>query len=202
MQARNVIGDKGLEILGHNCKKLKRLRVERGSDEQDLEDEGGLVTQCGLMALAQGCLDLEYVAVYVSDITNAALDCFGTYSKNLFDFRLVLLDREHPVPDLPLDNGVRALLRGCEKLRRFALYLRSGGLTDVGLGYIGQYSQNVRWMLLGRVGQSDSGLIELSKGCLSLNKLEIRDCWFSECAVAHAVLNLTSLKYLWVQSWL
>ena len=35
---------------------------------------------------------------------------------------------------------MRALLRGCDKLRRFALYLRRGGLTDVGLGYIGQYS--------------------------------------------------------------
>ncbi|KAE8695578.1 Coronatine-insensitive protein 1 [Hibiscus syriacus] len=137
-------------------------------------DEEGAVSHRGLSALAQGCLELEYIAIYVSDITNASLESIGTYSKNLCDFRLVLLDREERITDLPLDNGVRALLRGCEKLRRFALYLRPGGLTDVGLGYIGRYSPNVRWMLLGYVGGSDTGLLEFSKGCPSLQKLEMR----------------------------
>ena len=72
-QTRNVIGDRGLEVLARHCKKLKRLRIERGADEQGLEDEEGLVSQRGLIALAQGCLELEYLAVYVSDITNASL---------------------------------------------------------------------------------------------------------------------------------
>jgi len=102
---------------------------------------------------------------------------------------------------LPLDNGVRALLRGCEKLRRFALYLRPGALTDVGLGYVGQYSQNIRWMLLGSVGESDAGLLEFSRGCPSLQKLEMRCCCFSEGALAAAVMQLTSLRYLWVQGY-
>lgn len=132
-----------------------------------MEDEGGLVSHRGLIALAQGCLDLEYVAVYVSDITNTCFEYIGTYLKNLSDFRLVLLDREETIADLPLDNGVRALLQGCHKLRRFALYLRPGGLTDVGLSYIGRYSPNVRWMLLGSVGQSNEGLLEFSRGCPS-----------------------------------
>jgi len=36
---------------------------------------------------------------------------------------------------------VRNLLRGCTKHREFALYLEvDGGLTDVGLDYIGQNS--------------------------------------------------------------
>lgn len=201
-QTRNVIGDRGLEVLARHCKKLKRLRIERGADEQGLEDEEGLVSQRGLIALAQGCLELEYLAVYVSDITNASLECIGTYSKNLSDFRLVLLDREVRITDLPLDNGVQALLRGCsEKLKRFALYLRPGGLTDVGLGYIGRYSPNVRWMLLGYVGESDAGLVEFSRGCPSLQKLEVRGCCFSEQALAESVLNLTSLRYLWVQGY-
>ena len=200
-QTRNVIGDRGLEVLARSCKRLKRLRIERGADEPGMEDEEGVVSQRGLMALAQGCLELEYMAVYVSDITNASLEYIGTYSKNLCDFRLVLLDQEERITDLPLDNGVRALLRGCEKLRRFALYLRPGGLTDVGLRYIGQYSPKVRWMLLGCVGESDAGLLEFSRGCPSLQKLEMRDCRFSERALAVSVMQLTSLRYLWVQGY-
>ncbi|KAJ0103646.1 hypothetical protein Patl1_06532 [Pistacia atlantica] len=202
LETRNVIGDRGLEVLAQNCKKLKRLRIERGADDDaEMEDEEGLVSQRGLTHLAQGCLELEYLAVYVSDITNASLVCIGAHLKNLCDFRLVLLDREDKIADLPLDNGVQALLRGCEKLRRFALYLRQGGLTDVGLSYIGQYSLNVRWMLLGCVGESDAGLIEFSKGCPNLQKLEMRGCSFSEGALAIAVMQLTSLRYLWVQGY-
>ncbi|XP_043699304.1 coronatine-insensitive protein 1-like [Telopea speciosissima] len=201
LEARNVIGDRGLEVLAQSCKKLKRLRIERGDDEQGMEDEQGQVSQRGLSALAQGCIELEYLAVYVSDINNASLESFGTYCKNLTDFRLVLLEHAERITDLPLDNGVRALLRGCEKLRRFALYLRAGGLTNVGLGYIGQYSQNVRWMLLGFVGESDGGLLELSRGCPNLQKLEMRGCCFSERALALAVMQLTSLRYLWVQGY-
>lgn len=190
-----------MEVLAQSCKRLKRLRIERGDDEQGMEDEDGVVSQRGLIALAQGCLELEYLAVYVSDITNSSLECIGTYSKNLCDFRLVLLDREERITDLPLDNGVRSLLRGCGKLRRFALYLRPGGLTDIGLGYIGRYSQNIRWMLLGYVGGSDAGLLEFSRGCPSLQKLEMRGCCFSEHALASAVMQLTSLRYLWVQGY-
>ncbi|CAN1173842.1 Coronatine-insensitive protein 1 [Linum perenne] len=201
LETRNVIGDRGLEVLARSCKKLKRLRIERGADDQGPEDEGGVVTQRGVIALAQGCLELEYMAIYVSDISNAALEHIGTYSKNLNDFRLVLLDREERIADLPLDNGIRALLSGCDKLRRFALYLRQGGLTDLGMSYIGQYSQNVRWMLLGYVGNSDEGLLALSRGCPSLQKLEMRGCCFSESALARAALQLNSLRYLWVQGY-
>ncbi|CAI0443517.1 unnamed protein product [Linum tenue] len=201
LETRNVIGDRGLEVLARSCKKLKRLRIERGADDQGPEDEEGVVSQRGLIALSQGCLELEYLAVYVSDISNEALESLGTYSKNLNDFRLVLLDREERIADLPLDNGVRALLRGCDKLRRFGLYLRQGGLTDLGMSYVGQYSTNVTWMLLGYVGNSDEGLLAFSRGCPSLQKLEMRGCCFSEGALARAVLQLGSLRYLWVQGY-
>ncbi|XP_076948499.1 coronatine-insensitive protein 1-like [Bidens hawaiensis] len=201
LETRNVIGDRGLEVLARSCKKTKRLRIERGADEQELEDEEGVVSQRGLTAIAEGCLELEYIAVYVSDITNAALESMGMSLKNLCDFRLVLLDKEEVITDLPLDNGIRSLLSGCTKLRRFALYLRPGGLTDVGLTYIGQHSQNIRWMLLGYLGESDSGLLGFSRGCPSLQKLEVRGCCFSENALALAVLQLRSLRYLWVQGY-
>lgn len=143
------------------------------------------------------------MAVYVTDVTNASLEAIGTHLKNLTDFRLVVLEGEEPLSDLPLDNGVRALLNGCNKLRRFALYLRpEGGLTDVGLSYIGQYGQNIRWMLLGYAGESDAGLLEFSRGCPNLQKLEIRGCHFSERALALAAMQLTSLRYLWVQGFI
>ncbi|XP_073009839.1 coronatine-insensitive protein homolog 1a-like isoform X1 [Typha latifolia] len=201
LEVRNVIGDRGLEVVAETCKKLQRLRIERGDDEPGLQDEQGRVSQVGLSALALGCPELEYIAVYVSDITNSALESIGTYSKNLCDFRLVLLDREERVTDLPLDNGVRALLRGCTKLQRFALYLRPGGLSDVGLSYLGDYSNNIRYMLLGNVGESDLGLMHFARGCKNLQKLELRSCCFSEHALALAALKLPSLRYLWVQGY-
>ncbi|MED6173011.1 Coronatine-insensitive protein 1 [Stylosanthes scabra] len=195
LESRNVIGDKGLEVLARCCKRLKRLRIERDSDEV-----GTSVTHKGLIALSEGCPELEYMAVYVSDMTNACLEHIGTHSRNLYDFRLVLLDNREKITDLPLDNGVKALLMGCDKLVRFALYLRPGGLTDKGLGYIGQYSQNLRYMLLGYLGESDAGLLEFSKGCPNLQKLEMRGCYhFSERAIAVAATRLASLRYLWVQ---
>uniref|UniRef100_A0A1D1XD13 Coronatine-insensitive protein 1 n=1 Tax=Anthurium amnicola TaxID=1678845 RepID=A0A1D1XD13_9ARAE len=199
LEVRNVIGDRGLEVVAQRCTKLRRLRIERGEDEY--EDEQGMVSHRGLSAVAQGCLELEYIAVYVSDITNAALESMGRFGKNLRDFRLVLLDREERITDLPLDNGVRALLQGCTKLQRFALYLRQGGLTDVGLHYIGEHSRNIRYMLLGYVGESDGGLLDFSRGCPDLQKLELRGCCFSERALAQAVLQLTSLRYVWVQGY-
>ncbi|KAL1809004.1 hypothetical protein ACET3Z_025994 [Daucus carota] len=201
LETRNVIGDRGLGVLANFCKKLRRLRIERGADEQEMEDVEGIVSHTGLISLAEGCPELEYLAVYVTDITNGSLECMGRHLKNLCDFRLVLLEQQENIADLPLDNGVRALLRGCHKLKRFALYLRPGGLTDRGLGFVGQYSQNVRWMLLGYVGESDAGILALSKGCPNLQRLEMRGCCFSESALATAVLQLASLRYLWVQGY-
>ncbi|KAH9317391.1 hypothetical protein KI387_019160 [Taxus chinensis] len=201
LEVRNVIGDKGLEVVANNCKKLKRLRVERGADEPTLEDEQGWISHKGISFVAQGCPLLEYIAVYVSDICNSTLKTVGEYCKNLKDFRLVLLDKEEQITDLPLDNGVKALLQGCEKLNRFAFYVRPGALTDIGLSYIGKYSTNVRWMLLGFAGETDLGILEFSKGCPKLERLEVRGCFFSEAALASAVLNLKSLKYIWVQGY-
>lgn len=201
LEVRNVIGDSGLEIVAQSCKKLRRLRIERGADDQDMEDEHGIVSQRGLIALAQGCPELEYIAAYVTDITNECLECMGRCWTKLCDFRIVLLERQESVSDLPLDNGVRALLSGCQGLKRFALYLRPGGLTDVGLSYIGKYSPNVQWILLGPAGESDKGLMELCQGCPNLQKLEMRGCCFSERALAIVTKQLRSLRYLWVQGY-
>ncbi|KAF6996146.1 hypothetical protein CFC21_012520 [Triticum aestivum] len=201
LAVRNVIGDRGLGVVGDTCKKLQRLRVERGEDDPGMQEEEGGVSQVGLTAIAVGCRELENIAAYVSDITNGALESIGTFCKNLHDFRLVLLDKQETITDLPLDNGARALLRGCTKLRRFALYLRPGGLSDVGLGYIGQHSGTIQYMLLGNVGQTDGGLISFAAGCRNLRKLELRSCCFSERALALAIRQMPSLRYVWVQGY-
>ncbi|GJN14566.1 hypothetical protein PR202_gb01409 [Eleusine coracana subsp. coracana] len=201
LAVRNVIGDRGLGVVADTCKKLQRLRIERGDDDPGLQEEQGGVSQVGLTAIAVGCRELEYIAAYVSDITNGALESIGTFCKKLYDFRLVLLDREERITELPLDNGVRALLRGCPKLGRFALYLRPGGLSDVGLEYIGQCSGNIQYMLLGNVGETDDGLIRFALACSNLRKLELRSCCFSERALALAMLHMRSLRYVWVQGY-
>lgn len=193
--ARIVIGDRGLEVLSQFCKRMKRVKFERGDENEEAE---GVISHRGLIALSRGCIELEHLSLYVSDITNASLKCVGTYLKNLQNFRLVLIEKQGKFADFPLDNGVRSLLMGCQKLRRFALCLQPGGLTDVGLSYIGRYSPRVRWMLLHYIGESDKGILEFSKGCPSLRKLEMLACCFSERALAVAVLQLTSLRYLWL----
>ena len=44
-----------MEVLGSCCRKIKWLRIERGADEQEMEDEEGVVSQKGLTAIAQDC---------------------------------------------------------------------------------------------------------------------------------------------------
>ncbi|KAL4188422.1 hypothetical protein AMTRI_Chr08g160030 [Amborella trichopoda] len=134
LEVRNVISDRRLEVVAQHWNGSQR----------------------GVSALAEGCPELEYLAVYVSDIANAALN------------RLPLFGQKERITDLPLDNGVRALLRGCQKLRSFAFY---------------------------------AGILEFSRGCPVLQKLELRRCCFSESALAEAIINLASLRYLWVQGY-
>jgi len=44
---RNVIGDRRSEVVAYRCKRLRRLRIERGKDEQGMEDEQGTVSHIG-----------------------------------------------------------------------------------------------------------------------------------------------------------
>ncbi|GKC05625.1 hypothetical protein Tco_0997235, partial [Tanacetum coccineum] len=167
LRTNDVCGDMGLRVIGQVCKKLRKLT------------RYGRVTRMGLIALVQGCTSLEYL-----DISNEAIECVGTHLKNLRDFRTDLFKKDG-ITDLPLDNGIRAMLTGCSKLRRLQIRLCHGGLTDVGLGYIGKYGYNLRCLFLsGCTGESDAGLLELSKGCPKLRKLNLEDCPFSKQAVA------------------
>lgn len=197
LEVFNAIGDEGLEVIANNCKNLRRLRVERG----DRDVQQGFVTQKGLISVALSCHHLEYVAAYVSDINNAALVTIASNCPNLKDFRLVLLDEENDISDVPLDEGVKILMQKCHYIHRFALYLRRGLLTDRGMKDIGVYGQNLRWALFGLLGETDMGLSLFADGCRNLERLEIRDCVFTEAGIAASVLKMESLKYVWVQGY-
>ncbi|GJS72840.1 retrovirus-related pol polyprotein from transposon TNT 1-94 [Tanacetum coccineum] len=76
-----------------------------------------------------------------------------------------------------------------------------GGLTYMGLGYIGKYGHNLRHLSLSYAGESDAGLLELSKGCPKLRKLKLKGCPFSDQAIVTFVFNINhSLRYIRVTS--
>ncbi|GKC98025.1 leucine-rich repeat, cysteine-containing subtype protein [Tanacetum coccineum] len=158
LSTQDVCGDRGLEVIGMFCKKLRKLTYY------------GTVTHMGLIALAKGCTKLEYLKVWLEDISNEALECVGTHLKNLRDFHIsdLFTGKEDNMTDFPLENGVRAMLMGCRKLERLDITLLHGGLTDVGLEYIGKYGANLRSLSLTHIGESDAGLVKLSKGCPKL----------------------------------
>nr|GEX30286.1 hypothetical protein [Tanacetum cinerariifolium] len=167
LSTNDVCGDMGLRVIGQVCKKLRKLI------------HLGRVTHMGLIALVQGCTNLEFLDVSLSNISNEAIEYVGTHLKNLGDFSMALSKKAgNSITDLPLDNGIRAMLKGCIKLKRLTLSLCDEELTDVGLGYIE----------------------ELSKGCQKLRKLYLWDCPFSKQAVATFVFNIHSLRYVWVEN--
>ncbi|GJZ09287.1 ACT domain-containing protein [Tanacetum coccineum] len=109
-------------------------------------------------------------------ISNEVMECIGTHLKNLRDLRMDLVK---DCMDLPLDNGIRAMLTGTSHQYGIALSLRSSsGRTRLS------------------IGESDAGLVELSKGCPKLRKLKLKNCPFSEQAVTTLLYNICSLRYL------
>ncbi|GKD51251.1 leucine-rich repeat, cysteine-containing subtype protein [Tanacetum coccineum] len=100
----------------------------------------------------------------------------------------------------PLDNGIQAMLMDCNQLESLDISMWHGGLTDVGLEYIGKYGHNLRFLSLTRTGKFDAGLAKLSEGCPKLKKLKLIDCPFSKQAVTSFVFNMPSLRYVWLHS--
>ncbi|GJZ09027.1 leucine-rich repeat, cysteine-containing subtype protein [Tanacetum coccineum] len=153
-------GDMGMQVIGLFCKKLRKFT------------HAGCVTHMGLIALALGCHNLEYINVSsLRNISNEAMECIGTNLKNLRHFSVKKFRT-----DIPLENGIRAMLTGCNKLERLDISFRLGGLTDVGLGYIGKYGHNLKYLSLECLeGLTDAGLVEFSKGCPQLRTLRLND---------------------------
>ncbi|GKE12592.1 leucine-rich repeat, cysteine-containing subtype protein [Tanacetum coccineum] len=155
LSTNDVCGDRGLQVIGKFCKRLRKL-----------SHYGGM-THVGLISVAKGCTNLESLDVILRDISNEALECVGTHLKNLRDFRMHF-SKEDGTTYPPLDNGIMAMLLGYRKLERLDIRLshgcRHGGLMDVGLEYIGKYGANLRSLSLTRMGNSNVGLVMLSQG--------------------------------------
>ncbi|KAG8068462.1 hypothetical protein GUJ93_ZPchr0005g16254 [Zizania palustris] len=66
--------------------------------------------------------------------------------------------------------------------------------------FAGGHSLN-KGFSISNVGESDDGLIRFALGCVKLLKLELRSCCFSERALAFAILQMPSLRYIWVQGY-
>ncbi|XP_024357837.1 coronatine-insensitive protein 1 isoform X2 [Physcomitrium patens] len=193
---RSAVGDRGMQVIGETCKQLKRIRVDQDTSEYMTD----YITQKGMIAICEGCRELDFLVMYLSDVNNEALAAVGRCLPKLTDFRIVLLEVRNDVKDLPLDEGVRLLLQGCPILTRFSVYLRQGGLSDKGVGYIGQFGTKLKWVLLGCSGETDKGLRLMAEGCRQLERLELRCCPFTELQLASSILNSwRHLKYLWVQ---
>ena len=188
LDTEDVCGDKGLQVISQFCKKLRKLTFRYCSG-----------THVGLIAVAQGCRNLEFLDIELTDISNEALECIGTNLKNLRALYLCVCKHEDNIETItPLDNGFRAMLIGCTKLERLCIYLYEEALTDVGLGFIGKYGINLRYLSLANIGGSDERLRALSMGCPRLRKLEMQCCNFSEEAIARILFNVHSLRYIWV----
>nr|GEY16812.1 leucine-rich repeat, cysteine-containing subtype [Tanacetum cinerariifolium] len=71
-----------------------------------------------------------------------------------------------------------------------------GGLTDVGLEYIREYGDNLQSLSLTLIGNSDAGLVKLSKGYPRLRMLKLSGCPFNKQAIASFVFNMPSLRYV------
>ncbi|GJT99178.1 leucine-rich repeat, cysteine-containing subtype protein [Tanacetum coccineum] len=171
-------GDRGMQVIGKFCKKLRKFT--------------GVVTTVGLIALAKGCPKLDCLKVWIGDNSNEAMQCLGTHLKNLHKLRMYWL-KKNGTTYLPLDNGIRSMLRGCNKLEMLDMH---GGLTNVGLEYIRKYGANLQSLSLTLIGNSDAGLFKLSKRCLRLRMMKLKGCPFNKQDVASFVFNMPSLRYV------
>ncbi|GJR36264.1 hypothetical protein Tco_1211948 [Tanacetum coccineum] len=83
LDTEDTCGDPGLQDIGHFCKNLRKLTyINR------------LGTHVGLIAVAQGCSNLEYLHVNLSNVSNEALECIGTNLKNLRNFYIRAVKEE------------------------------------------------------------------------------------------------------------
>ncbi|VVB12253.1 unnamed protein product [Arabis nemorensis] len=191
LKTSNNIGDRGLIALSQFCKKLKELEISLVGDEEENERWDCTVPDRGMRSVAENCKGLESIVVCMIKVSDSSLLAIAEL-KELRRFELVLIPT-NVMRIESLDNGVGSLLSSCGKIRKITLHLLPGCLSDLGMGYIGEFGRNLRRVKLVSVGDSDL----LAKGCKQLQKLEMVNCPFNEKGLATAVTNLSSLKYLW-----
>lgn len=88
MQVRSLVGDRGMEVIGKTCTRLKRIRVDQDSHQE----RPVYITQRGMIEICEGCRELQFLVMYLSNINNEALAAVGRCLPKLTDFRIVLLE--------------------------------------------------------------------------------------------------------------
>ncbi|XP_071705354.1 coronatine-insensitive protein 1-like [Rutidosis leptorrhynchoides] len=160
-----------------SCRNLKVLHLPNDIKDQELQDItiycknlrtliviSPKVSHNGVIHIAKHCVELECLHIGAINMTNRVMRFIGKNMRKLKDFELYLWQKKN-VP--ALDNGVRSLLIRCDKLEMLSIFsqLDGGWLTDKGLGFIGKYGCNLRYLFLGNINvkESDAGVMELSK---------------------------------------
>ncbi|CAI9288658.1 unnamed protein product [Lactuca saligna] len=193
----DYIEDTGLNALSLSCKELRELRVF--PSDPFVVDANVSLTEEGLVAVSQGCTNLQSVLYFCRQMTNSALTTIARNRPNLTCFRLCIL--EPRAPDYltlePLDTGFGAIVEHCKGLERLSL---SGLLTDRVFEYIGTRGKKLEMLSIAFAGDSDLGLHHVLSGCESLRKLEIRDCPFGDKALLANVSKLETMRSLWMSS--
>ncbi|KAI5054087.1 hypothetical protein GOP47_0031018 [Adiantum capillus-veneris] len=165
---------------------------------------------CQLLGL---CANLEALEVF-NAIGDEGLEVIANKCKNLRWLRVERGDRDVQ-QGFVTQRGLILVALNCQRLEYIAAYvsdINNAALSTIatncpklkdfrGMEEIGMYGKNLNWALFGLLGESDEGLKLFANGCPNLKRLEIRDCVFTEAAIATSVLKMESLKYIWVQGY-
>ncbi|CAA0828157.1 Protein TRANSPORT INHIBITOR RESPONSE 1 [Striga hermonthica] len=193
----DYIEDSGLEAISASCKDLNELRVFP-SDPFGAEPNVSL-TERGLVSISAGCPKLESVLYFCRQMSNAALVAISRNRPNLIRFRLCIIEPQAPdyLTHEPLDSGFGSIVENCGDLRRLSM---SGLLTDRVFEYIGAHAKKLEMLSVAFAGDGDLGLAHVLSGCVSLRKLEIRDCPFGDEALLANAAKLETMRSLWMST--
>lgn len=188
------VGDKGLEAAATTCKDLRDLRVFPVDAREDGE---GCVSERGLVAISEGCPNLESILYFCQRMTNKAVVTMSHNCSKLASFRLCIMGRHQPdhLTGEPMDEGFGAIVRNCKSLTRLAV---SGLLTDKAFQYFGAYGERLETLSVAFAGESDLSMKYVLDGCKNLRKLEIRDSPFGDVALLSGLHNYENMRFLWM----
>ncbi|KAH9301842.1 hypothetical protein KI387_013425, partial [Taxus chinensis] len=215
-----VIGSRELEQIICNCPKLQRLWVldsveDAGlwaaaatcKDLRDLrvfpvdarEDGQGSVSDEGLVAISEGCPNLQSILYFCQRMTNAAVVTMSKNCPKLASFRLCIMGRHKPdhVTGKPMDEGFGAIVMNCKNLTRLAV---SGLLTNKTFEYIGTYGKSLETLSVAFAGEDDLSMKYVLDGCTRLRKLEIRDSPFGDAALLSGLHHYENMRFLWMSA--
>ncbi|GLJ21719.1 hypothetical protein SUGI_0404760 [Cryptomeria japonica] len=190
------VEDAGLWAAAATCKDLRDLRV---FPVDPREDGQGSVSNEGLVAISEGCPNLQSILYFCQRMTNAAVVTMSKNCPKLASFRLCIMGRHKPdhITGEPMDEGFGAIVMNCKNLTRLAV---SGLLTNKTFEYIGTYGKSLETLSVAFAGENDLSMKYVLDGCRHLRKLEIRDSPFGDVALLSGLHHYENMRFLWMSS--